>query len=667
MTSVQPSGDDDIESFDNVPDGAAALGAVQHRIPKSPVKLPLTLVPRTARSSAFPFFLENVADTGAVVFNKAWDPGCWAECKRGRFYSAKGDSGKGEALLVDLVKEVRYLADKGCFRSTELIVKGDNLSRLTSETPQKIESAFWDGEFDSASVLQLMKALGPAQATDASEAESSKLTKKQAISLLVQHRVPLMVFDDMEALVGATRSGSYLHKASLDDCASEFLKSYVLCNATELEKGISKRGASNAELLLLPEHKSMMSKEALVAEALRLQAVLEDASRLLLQDQLLAQHAAARDAEADEALAAVEGFKRKIADVNAQRKLLAPTVPVMMRPPAPRPPLAGRALPNSGLSGPFPVVPITGLLGSGGDAHDFLNAFGSTLTEALAKALGGRQFGGQPDAGITLTPYAKRLVYLDKLLSERGFIPFVEFNDESMKELQMRLPSNKSKSVKVVGSSLCFTDDDLAFGDVEASHHMGHWKQGFHFVVSRMLKHEDPMVCDPDLIQDRMAFLQQVNELKIDDGALKLKTINEFLRRVSASKSFHWMPEIVTHQLMFTGAYHEATEAAVKKRKFNDGGAPNATKKQKWEAKKQQKWDAKSKGGNNQGPGYQGKDSNKLVESSADERKANGVCPSRLSKSGVCPCKGPPKFCKFTHQCPRHPGEYHPGSQCNKM
>jgi hypothetical protein len=342
MTSIQPLDVDDIGSFDGSFDNiAAALGAVHHRTPKSPAKLPLTLVPR--RSSTFPFFLENVTVTGAVVFNKSWDPDCWAECKRGRFYGVKGDSGKGEALLVDLVKEVRFLADTGCFRSTELIAKGDNLSKLTSETTHKIESAFWDGEFDSTSVLQLIKALCPAQATDVSETEFSRITKKQAIALLVQHRVPLMVFDDMEALVVATRSGTYQHKSSLDDCASEFIKSYVLCNATELETGISKRYSPSAESLLSLEHKSMMSKEALVAEALSLRVELENSSRLLLQDQLLAQQAASRDAEVDEALAAVADFKRKIAEVNAQRKLLAPAVSAMMRPPPPRPSPAWRS------------------------------------------------------------------------------------------------------------------------------------------------------------------------------------------------------------------------------------------------------------------------------------------------------------------------------------
>ena len=151
---------DDISSFDDAGDGAAPTQ--QRPSPsksKSPQKLPLVILPR--RASVFPFFLENVAITGAVAFNKSWDPLSWSDCKRGRFYTGKGDSGKGEALLVDLVKEVRFLADKGSFRSVDLIAKGDNLNNLTSDATQKIELAFWDGEFDGLSAVQLVKALCP--------------------------------------------------------------------------------------------------------------------------------------------------------------------------------------------------------------------------------------------------------------------------------------------------------------------------------------------------------------------------------------------------------------------------------------------------------------------------------------------------------------------------
>ena len=201
-------------------------------------------------TAGIPFFLENVARTGAVAFNSSWDPECWSDCKRGRFYAAKSDSGKGEALLVGLVKEVRFLADKGHFSSVELIVEGDALNKLTSEATQRIELAFWDGEFDVSSAVQLVKALCPDPAENvADKAESVKLTKKQAIASLVTHRIPLMVFDDVEALVRAVQSGSYLLKSSLDDCARDFLKTYVLCNGAELESGISKRKGPGAEHL----------------------------------------------------------------------------------------------------------------------------------------------------------------------------------------------------------------------------------------------------------------------------------------------------------------------------------------------------------------------------------------------------------------------------------
>ena len=331
------------------------------------------------------------------------------------------------------------------------------------------------------------------------------------------------------------------------------------------------RKGPGAEHLQVDPSESMMPKDAVIAEARRLKLLLEDSERSLARELLESKSKRARDPDLDKALASMAEYKRRLAEVNAQRRsievadrgLMSPTEEIPFK----RVPLDLQPL--------FPGVPAAVLADGKEDTFKFLSAFGSTLTDSLSRALGGRHLGGLPKAaGAARTPYAKRLVYLDKLLVERGFIPFVEFANETMKNLEMRLPSSKSKSVKVVGNQLCFTDDE-SFGDMESSHNMGHWKQGFHFVMARMLKHEDPLVSDPDIIQDRMAFLQMVNELKIDDGAFKLKTVNEFLRRVGASKSFLWMPEIVTHQLMFAGAYYEASEAAAKRRKFNEshGGA----------------------------------------------------------------------------------------------
>jgi hypothetical protein len=205
--------------------------------------------------------------------------------------------------LVELVKEVRFLADKGHFSSVELIVKGDALNRLTSEATRRIESAFWDGEFDGSSAVQLAKALCPDSAAEAADkSESEKLTKSQTIASLVAHRVPLMdqVFNDVDALVRVLQRGNYLHEASLDDCASEFLRSYVLCNSAELESGFSKRKRACASLRSHSEPKeSMMSKEAVMAEVLRLKAILEVSEGLLAQELLDAQRTSARDAEVE--------------------------------------------------------------------------------------------------------------------------------------------------------------------------------------------------------------------------------------------------------------------------------------------------------------------------------------------------------------------------------
>ena len=455
MASEQPAIVGTIESFDKV--GDAVLDASLQRSPQNKLKPPqkLALVPLSCRASGFPFFLENVVRTGAVAFNSSWDPECWSDCKRGRFYADEGDSGRGEALLVELVKEVRFLADKSHFSSVELIVNGDALNKLTSEATQRIELAFWDGEFDGSSAVQLVKALCPDSAAEAADKSGSEmLTKSQAIASLVAHRVPLMVFNDVDALVRVLQRGNYLRKASLDECASEFLRSYVLCNSAELESGFSKRKRACTSLPSHSEPKeSMMSKEAVMAEVLRLKAILEVSEGLLAQERLDAQRTSARDAGVEAALASVSDFEMKIAGVEAKRKRIASVDRGQMGPPGlhtfKRAPLDLRAV--------SPVLPAEDAMVGQDDVVKFLKAFGGTLTDSLTRALGVRHLGGLPDPGTARTPYAKRLIYLDMLLTERRYIPFVEFATEAMKNLEMRLPSSKAKCFKVVATSFVLT------------------------------------------------------------------------------------------------------------------------------------------------------------------------------------------------------------------
>ena len=179
----------------------------------------------------------------------------------------------------------------------------------------------------------------------------------------------------------------------------------------------------------------------------------------------------------------------------------------------------------------------------------------------------------------TSSPYEKRVKLLDKILSVWGYIPFADFDVESLKVLQTRLPHRKNKTLKLVGGELRVDeDDDVA--DFE-SQHMDHWEQGCQFVLSRMVVHPDKRVSSPEVLQDRIMFFQVIDGLKISDGNLKLTTINEFLRRMAVIKAELWMPEFDKNQLLFTEALLlESGFCSGTKRKAQDRASRGADKMQ---------------------------------------------------------------------------------------
>ena len=266
-------------------------------------------------------------------------------------------------------------------------------------------------------------------------------------------------------------------------------------------------------------------------------------------------------------------------------------------------------------------------------------------------------------SGTTPSPYEKRVKLLDDALSAWGYISFADYDEESLKELQTRLPSRKSKAVKMVDGELRVSEDDY-LTDSE-SHHMGHWKQGCQFVLERMVKHPDERVSSEVVLTDRISFFRVIQNLSISNGALKLRTINEFLRRMAVIKAELWMPEYYKNHLLFTEALlSEVGGPNSRKRKGQAQQDESGDKKQKQDRAKA---DSPPKKLRQRGSGYQGQEKNRWVELSFAERVTNGVCPSRASKSAACPCKGPPKFCRLTHECPRHPGEFHSAKECNKI
>ena len=189
---------------------------------------------------------------------------------------------------------------------------------------------------------------------------------------------------------------------------------------------------------------------------------------------------------------------------------------------------------------------------------------------------------------------------------------------ESLKELQTRLPSRKSKTVKLVAGELRVNEDDDV--EVSDSQHMGHWKEGCQFVLARMMRHPDARVSCTDVLTDRISFFQEVHKLSISNGSLKLKTINEFLRRMAVVKAELWMPEFHKNHLLFTEALlSEVGGSNFRRRKGQAQQDNSPVKKQK-----QVRANANSQKAINQNvKGYQGLDKDRLVELSATERVAN--------------------------------------------
>jgi hypothetical protein len=644
--------DDGITIFED--DALGAGGAPSGGQPRSARANPSLVL---TKSSSFPFFLENVVATGAVMPNASWLPAAWTPCKRGKFYPVSGATEEGEALLVELVQHQREIAESQDFRNPEKLADKGYRSLLSDETTGSIVAAFWDGEYDKKATIELVAAFVP-------EAELAKLknkgslghlSKTQAVAYLTGYRVPLLVFDDMEALAKSMIDGSYVRKDEILSCADSYVDSFLLCSDADLlEK--SKPGAQRSPEAELPGDDAKVPgplappvPQPLTSEQLQKQNEILEAA---IQEACNVRDAAARASEAENAYIALAArnlaLQQSLAKLNAVSDQMTrvgprgdPAIPVPL-PPGKRPQAAAA-----------PVLrPV----------DEFLMRTMAEITSNM-KAVAEKTAAALP--GTTLSPYEKRVKLLDDALLAWGYIPFADYDEESLKELQTRLPSRKSKAFKLIAGELRVNEDD----DVadSGSQHMGHWKQGCQFVLARMVTHSDKRVSSQDVLTDRITFFREVNNLSISNGPLKLKTINEFLRRVAVIKAELWMPEFHKNHLLFTEALlSEVGSSNSKKRKGQAQQEDSVNKKLKQDRAKADSPPKKLRQ-RGAGPAYQGQEKNRLVELSAAERVANGVCPSRLSKSAACPCKVSPKFCTMTHGCPRHPGEFHSAKECNKI
>jgi len=640
---------DEISEFDDDASGGALSGVPTRSLRPAPLVV--------TKSTSFPYFLENVVATGAVAPNASWAPTAWSTCKRGKFYPVGGATEEGEALLVNLVEHQREIAESQKFRTQELLADQGYRALLSDEKTGAIVASFWEGEYDKNATIELVAAFVPEPelAKLRNKGGLGHLSKKQAVSYLSGYRVPLLVFDDMEALVRSMIDGSYVRKDDIAVCKDSYINTFLLCSDEDLLSKGKSGPPRPLELESLPQddnkqpmappHPQPLTAEQLQKQNESLEAAIQG-ERDVRDAMARAERTRSEGETAYTALAAKNfALQQDLAKLQADRGAMAPArsgprvVPGVPAFPHHRPGAA----------------PAT----SQSQVSEFLVRTMAEITSNM-KAVAEKSAAAQP--GTTPSPYEKRVKLLDDALLAWGYIPFADYDEESLKELQTRLPSRKSKAFKLVGDELRVNvDDDV--GD-SASRHMGHWKQGCQFVLARMVKHPDKRVSCQDVLTDRITFFQEVNSLSISNGPLKLKTINEFLRRMAVIKAELWMPEFQKNHLLFTEALlSEVGTANSKKRKGQAQQDESGDKKQK-----QNRADAVSpKKPKQRVKGYLGPDKNRLVELSAAQRVANGVCPSRLTKNAACPCKGPPQFCTMTHGCPRHPGEFHSAKECNKI
>ena len=323
---------DEVSDFDD----DAAVGALSGGHTRSPRSAPPLVV---AKSTSFPYFLENVVATGAVAPNASWAPTAWIPCKRGKFYPAKAAATEeGEALLADLVQRQRGIAESQEFRTQEKLADQGFRSLLSDDSTGHIVAAFWEGEYDRNATIELVAAFVPEPELAKLKHKGSlgHLSKRQAVSYLAGYRVPLLVFDDMEALVRSMIDGSYVRKGDIAVCKDSYINTYLLCSDEDLlSKAPGKSGPprpldleslqqDDAKEPMAPPHPQPLTAEQLQKQNESLEAEIR-AERDVRDARARADHARSEAETAYTALTAKNlALQQDLAKLQADRGATAP-------------------------------------------------------------------------------------------------------------------------------------------------------------------------------------------------------------------------------------------------------------------------------------------------------------------------------------------------------
>ena len=616
-----------------------------------------------------PTFVCPTISEDVLTTNRGWDAKRWdKDCKRGPAMSLT------EGLCYDLMVELQEVAareDLSWSSHGADIYLPENLALLNSKSADEILYSLWFGEFNQRSITNLWLALAPKRALTMSLADGEfakgHMTKKQVIELLVKHKVPFVEFDTFEELARRSRERTYKTKRSVQQSMVTMLETYVFSTEEEfvygmdpvdeedadepprrLNKGTKLRvslgkppkpfdqearpgdasppegGDMDSEFFEVPkEGMDLDFKHTKDDDILKAKdAVINELRTELARKQALA-HAPgnAMSKRAQEQNAAKD---KEIARLRAQIKCVQPEA---------------AAEPRGG----------TGREGDAVSAERVMLDTFKNIGDAL-KILSESKRTSSSEGKLSL-PYDRKIAQLDLALSEGTYINFASFGVKALRELEMRATS-KSQKVALVGRSLQMVDE---LDDTQGDAGMAEWFQGLRFVASRILT-KGFFGADQDMLvaADRQQFAEYVaHDFVVSDAGTKLRTINEFVRRMCSLKKLLWMPEVSQHQILFVQAMTGAARGA-RGAQWDAADRPAARNRAARRGQLKGRRQAAAVGPPNR------------TKLSLEARKKNGVCPSRKTKVGVCPHADDPTSCKQTHECPRCPGMFHAASNCGK-
>ena len=606
-----------------------------------------------------PTFVCPTISKDVLTINRGWDAKSWdADCKRG----PARDSTEG--LCFDLMVELREAAAR---EGLSIDSHGDdaylpgNLALLNSERADALLCSLWSGEFNQKSINNLWLALAPKQALTMSLADGEfakgHVTKKHVVELLVKHKVPFVELDTFEDLARRSREGMYKAKGSVQQSMLTMLATYVFSTEEEFTHGMDPAAGEEEEVLPRRLNKGTKPKpfapdpeaeeEPLPGDFSPGESMDLDFKHSEADEILKAKDAVINELRAElarkQALAHAPGnaMSKKAQEQNAAKDKEIAKLRIQIK-----------SVQPGAASGRRPAVPQGGTGGKGGtvDAETVILETFSKIGEAL-KILSEDNHASSSGGKLSL-PYDRKIAQLDLAVSEGTYINFASFGVKALRELEMRATS-KGQKVTLVGKSLQMVDE---LDDTQGDAGMAEWFQGLRFVASRILT-EGFFGADQDMLvaSDRHKFADYVaHDFVVSDAGTKLRTVNEFVRRMCSLKKPLWMPEVSQHQILFVQAMTGAARGARGAQSWEAADRPAA--KNRAARRSQLK-------GRRQSTAVETPNRAKL---SLEARKKNGTCPSRKAKAGVCPHADDPSSCKQSHECPRCPGMFHAASNCGK-